>query len=338
MNHLVSRRGFTLIELLVVIAIIGILIAILLPAVQYAREAARGAHCRNNLKQMGIALHTYHSAHKSFPSGFISQLANPNWTYQTGNTNSFPDDLGPGWSLFALLLPYEELEGVHRTIRLDLPIAAPENTAARRTSIPLYLCPSDSGSKLISCTTCGSPPQAANTPVFMTDAAVCSYVGCLGGGNSTDPNYGAYEYQPFNGVFHRNSQITFGDITDGSSNTIGLGERQSRFVESSWVGVVPGQTVVYNQRTPPQPNFNPPANPPCYNWRPPITAVLVHARSGAPNDPKGSPASFHGPHTAGCNFLLMDGSTRVITSGVGLPVFRALCTRNNGEVIPTGTP
>jgi prepilin-type N-terminal cleavage/methylation domain-containing protein len=329
-----ARRGFTLIELLVVIAIIAILIGLLVPAVQKVREAANRMRCLNNLKQMGLALHNYHAAHESFPPGFVSRLADPNWQYQTGNTNSYPPELGPGWSFFALLLPYIEQDNLYHSIRFDLPIADSANAEARRTSVALYICPSDTAPRLIRVTTCGTPPAPANTPAPMTDAAVCSYVGCLGGGNSTDPNYGAYEYQPFNGVFHRNSHIRVADITDGTSNTIGVGERKSRFVESSWVGVVPEQHLVYNQANPPRPNFNPPKDPPCFNWRPPITAVLVHARSGAPNAPNSSPASFNGPHPAGCNFLLMDGSTRVINDSIGLPLFRALCTRNNGEVIP----
>ena len=129
---------------------------------------------------MGLALHSYHATHSTFPPGFVSRLVDPNWTYQTGNTNSFPEDLGPGWSLFAFLLPYIEQDNLYRSIRLDLPIAAPENDTPRRTSIPLYLCPSDTGPRLIKVTTCGRPPLAANTPAFITDAAVCSYVGSLG--------------------------------------------------------------------------------------------------------------------------------------------------------------
>ena len=159
----------------------------------------------------------------------------------------------------------------------------------------IYLCPTDTTPRLISVTTCGSPPHAGNLPVKLTEAAVCSYVGSLGGGNSTDPNYGAYENQPFNGVFHRNSRIGVKDITDGTANTIGIGERDSQFVESSWVGVVPAQNPIY-LRSP---------GTPCLNWRPPITANLVHARSGAPNAPGSSPASFHALHRGGCNFFLI---------------------------------
>lgn len=317
------RSGFTLVELLVVIAIIGLLVAILLPAVQAAREAARAMECRNNLKQMGLGLHNFHATYKVFPPGLVSQLADPNWTYTPGNTNGFPEELGPGWSLFALLLPFVEQEPLFQQTRLDLPIVAAENQATRRTSVAIYLCPTDTGPRLIDVTTCGSPPQAGSMPAKLTEAAVCSYVGSLGGGNSSNPNYGAYENQPFNGVFHRNSRIGAKDITDGTSNTIGIGERDSQFVESSWVGVVPTQNPIY-RRSP---------STPCFNWRPPITAVLVHARSGAPNAPGSSPASFHALHRGGCNFLLMDGSTRVINDQIGLPAFRALCTRNGGEVV-----
>ena len=326
------RHGFTLVELLVVIAIIAILVAMIVPAVQQVRESARRAHCLNNLKQMGVALHSYHSTHRTFPPGFISTVEDPNWRYQTGNTRSFPQERGPGWSFFALILPYLEQDNLHAQINIDLPITAPENAAVRRTSVPLFLCPSDTNGRVIQITTCGSPPIETNTPKALSDAAVCSYVGSLGGGSSVDPNYGAYEWQPFNGVFHRNSRIRAADITDGLSYTIGIGERMSRIAESTWVGVVPRQNTVYNQSFPPHPQFNPPSDPPCHKWRPPITAILVHARSGVPNGPTSSPSSFHGPHPAGCTFLLMDGSTRTITDGVGLAVFRALCTRNGGEI------
>ena len=327
------RLGFTLVELLVVIAIIGVLVALLLPAVQQARESARRGQCLNNLKQMGLALHSYHSAHEAFPPGFISTLEDPEWQYETGNTRSFPEELGPGWSFFALLLPYLEQRNLHAEIDFDQPIAADGNASARETSVPLFLCPSDTRERLIQVTTCGSPPAESNTPEPLTDAAVCSYVGSLGGGSDLDPNHGAYEWQPFNGVFHRNSRVRVADITDGTSATIGVGERMSQIAESTWAGVVPTQNIVYNQANPPHPQFRPAINPPCFKWRPPITSILVHARSGVPNGPTSSPSSFHGPHQAGCHFLLMDGSTRVINDEVGLSVFRALCTRNGGEVV-----
>jgi hypothetical protein len=92
-----------------------------------------------------------------------------------------------------MLLPFVEQEPLYQQTQLDLPILAAENKATRQTSVSIYLCPTDTGPRLIDITTCGTPPQAANSPMKLTDAAVCSYVGSLGGGNSTDPNYGAYE-------------------------------------------------------------------------------------------------------------------------------------------------
>jgi prepilin-type N-terminal cleavage/methylation domain-containing protein/prepilin-type processing-associated H-X9-DG protein len=331
-----KRHGFTLIELLVVIAIIAVLIGLLLPAVQKVREAAARLRCVNNLKQMGLALHNYHGDRESFPAGFVSTLSNPNWTMPPGNCNAEAPDLGPGWSFFVTLLPYIEQDNLYKSIRLDLPITDPANDAARRTPLKIYVCPSDTDPRLVSVYDCGNPPSVSSTPSIITDVAVCSYVGALGGGmdNPPDPNYACYEWQPFNGCFHRNQAVRIADITDGTSQTIGIGERNSGFVESGWAGVIPGQELIYNPTTKPPP-YNP-ALPPCQNWRPSITAVVVHSRQYTLNAPNGSPASFHTAHTGGGNFLFMDGSVNFISNNISLNVMRALCTRNKGEVISAG--
>jgi len=324
--------AFTLIELLVVIAVIAVLIALLQPAVQQAREAARRIQCRNNLKQMGLALHNYHASHNTFPPGIVSRLANPAWVMSPGNCNAAPDDLGPGWSFFARILPYPEQTNFHNTINFKLPLTDPTNAAARRTVVRDFRCPSDSGEPLISINDCGTPPSASNTPAVLTDAAATSYVGSLGGGKTGgDPNYGCYEFQPFNGVFHRNVSIRSADIIDGMSMTIGIGERHSGFVQSAWAGIVAGQELIYNASTKPPP-YNP-ALPPCQNWRPSITAVVVHSRQYTMNAPNGSPASFYSPHVGSGNFLFMDGSTRTLNASIDLAVMRALCTRDNQEVV-----
>ena len=326
-----NRTAFTLIELLVVFAIIGVLIALLLRAVQKVREAANRTQCLNNLKQMGLTLHNYHDTHRSFPPGIMSTLSDPSWKMTPGNCNSEAPDLGPGWSFFAFMLPYLEQDNLYRSIRLDLLITDPANDAVRQTLVSTYLCPSDSGENLISIYDCGNPPSTKAIPAVISEAARCSYVGCLGGGKDGNVDYGCYEYQPFNGVFHRNSHVRIADIIDGTSTTVGIGERNSHFVESSWVGVVPGQEIVYNQTSQPPTGFTFP--PECQNWRPSITAVVVHSRQYTFNATNGSPASFHSAHPGCCNFLFMDGSVHTLTNDISLTVMRALCTRNNREVI-----
>jgi hypothetical protein len=274
--------------------------------------------CLNNLKQMGLALHNYHDARGSFPPGFTSQTTGP-WP---GGSNDPTPEAGPGWSLFAHVLPYMEQDNLHRSINFSLPIPDAANSAARQTFVKLYVCPSDTSPRLIDMTDSGNPPADANPPVKITEAAVCSYAGVLGDG--------AYEQTPFTGVFHRNSQVRITDITDGTSNTVGVGERTSRFTANSWVGVIPGQETVYS---PTAREYNPAQ--PSFRARPAITAVLVHVRitSGAPNAFGNSPGSFASSHTGGAQFLNMDGSCRFISGSVTKDTYRALVTRNGGEVI-----
>lgn len=330
------RRGFTLIELLVVIAIIGILVAIMLPAVQQAREAARRTQCRNNLKQMGLALHNYHDAHLAFPPGVISRLADPSWTMPPGGCTSFPEDLGPGWSFFSMMLPYMEEGNFYNKINFDLPLTDPVNDEARNTPVAAYRCPSDPGPSRIEVYDCGDPPVATATPIALTDAVSTSYVGSLGGAKTGgDPNYGCYEHQPFNGIFHRNVSIRVSDIRDGLSQTVGIGERHSGFVRSAWAGIVAGQEILYNfNMRPIQYNQN---LAPCQNWRPTIVGVVAHSRQSSLNDPTGSPGGFVSPHGTGCNFLFMDGSAHMLNNSMHKQVMWALCTRNNHEIISDGT-
>ena len=126
-----TRRAFTLVELLVVIAIIGILVALLLPAVQAAREAARRAQCTNNLKQLGLALQNYHSAKKEFPPGMMRDLA--------GGKGNYAD---PRFSVHGLLLPYMENQPLYDQLNWKSSWETNVHTAVRRTKIPEFLCPS----------------------------------------------------------------------------------------------------------------------------------------------------------------------------------------------------
>jgi prepilin-type N-terminal cleavage/methylation domain-containing protein len=311
------RLAFTLVELLVVIAIIGILVALLLPAVQAAREAARRMQCSNNVKQIGLALHTYESTHRTFPPGFISRVTGP-WP---GGGNDPVPEVGPGWGLFALILTQVEQSNLHDTINFGLPITDPVNQAARRTPITGYQCPSD---------TWGQPVTVWPTSLGINDLAHTSYVACLGGGDPANaPHYTAmYEQQPFNGMFHRNLAIRHADVIDGTSNTIGLGERASMFAPNGWAGVIPTAQTVFSpliaQRR---------GQTVGQTARPAITMATVHVRSGGPNAPTGSPGGFWSPHPGGALFLLMDGSTHTIATAVDMAVFRAMAGRNDGSSV-----
>ncbi|VTT99735.1 Prepilin-type N-terminal cleavage/methylation domain-containing protein OS=Singulisphaera acidiphila (strain ATCC BAA-1392 / DSM 18658 / VKM B-2454 / MOB10) GN=Sinac_4366 PE=4 SV=1: N_methyl_2: SBP_bac_10 [Gemmataceae bacterium] len=318
----VRKQGFTLIELLVVIAIIAILIGLLLPAVQKVREAAARAQCLNNLKQVGVALHNYESSHQSFPPGFVSTVTGT-WS---GGGNDAVAESGPGWSFFALILPFIEQDNLFRSINLSLPITDPANATARSTVVKVYRCPSDTGPTQV---TVWMAPANGGTPMpatagTVTDLASCSYAGCLGGGTPA-----VYEQLPFNGMFHRNRAIKVAEISDGLSNTIGVGERMSAFSPNGWAGVIPGAATVYSAEHAAKLGQAVGATA-----RPAITQVSVHCRSSGPNAATASPGSFYGPHNNSCNFLNMDGSTRLIPSNVAIDTFRALATRNGGEVIP----
>jgi len=193
MSRLGRKRGFTLIELLVVIAIIAILVALLLPAVQQAREAARRTQCKNNLKQLGIALHNYHDTFNCFPPAHIrTQSAIPANNTLTG---------WRGFSAHSMLLPYIEQTNLYNSIDFNTYFDAPQNTAPRRTRIQAFLCPSDA-------------------PFTTAETGNNSYPGSMG------TNLGQYVTQAFrNGVFNFDVTIRMRDIYDGTSNTVAFGEQ-----------------------------------------------------------------------------------------------------------------
>jgi prepilin-type N-terminal cleavage/methylation domain-containing protein/prepilin-type processing-associated H-X9-DG protein len=193
-RHL-PAKAFTLVELLVVIAIIGVLIALLLPAIQAARESGRLAACKNNLKQFGVGMHNYETSFKVLPPGYRYAYA------PAGNT------LGYSWG--ALLLPFVEEKAVYDQMRSDLPIYDPANSIPREQHLPVFLCPTDSVS-----------PSGFVTMGTEQYAMAC-YVANFG-----PPDLDADQEQR-DGVFSRNSRTRLADITDGLSKTLMLGERQN---------------------------------------------------------------------------------------------------------------
>jgi prepilin-type N-terminal cleavage/methylation domain-containing protein/prepilin-type processing-associated H-X9-DG protein len=295
------RFGFTLIELLVVIAIIGVLIGLLLPAVQKVREAANRASCQNNLHQIGLALHNYHDGQRSFPSGYRCQPVNPN----------NPDQTAPGWGWAALLLPHIEQGNLAQQINFNLPVEDPSNLAARTTIVKPYVCPSDRSTGLFTIY------DKNNTP--LAQAATNSYAACHGIGVDLDE-----ELDDFNGMFSRNSRVRFADVTDGTSSTIAIGERGSFFTQTPWAGAVSFGTT---RITPGAPTNNATAIEDA------PTQTLVHVAVHTVNDPNSDPEDFFTPHTGTANFLFVDGSVRPVRTGISISVLQALATRNGGEVV-----
>src|SRR5947209_19775386 len=216
------RRGFTLIELLVVIAIIGVLIALLLPAVQKVREAANRLQCKNNLKQIGLALHNYHDRMKSFPMGYFSNLNGPAGRDTNGNCTY--NEIGPGWGWAAHLLDDLEQGNLRRQIRFDLKISDPLNASMRQVQLPIFICPSEVESGPITVVDANGNP--------ICDVSSSSYTamnGVLGVTSDAFDN---------NGAFLRNRGIRIPEIFDGLSNTLLVGERATNMSTATWTGAV----------------------------------------------------------------------------------------------------
>jgi prepilin-type N-terminal cleavage/methylation domain-containing protein/prepilin-type processing-associated H-X9-DG protein len=292
MNSNVRRRAFTLIELLVVIAIIAILIALLVPAVQKVREAAARTQCKNNLKQIGLALHSYHDRMKAFPAGYVSQV------------NALDDDRGPGWGWAAYLLDDLEEGNLKRQINFNLDIGNNANAAARVQSLPVFLCPSDSA------------PVTFIPANVSASLAFANYVGVFGSDEITEDSADG------DGIFYRNSKTRIADITDGTSNTFLVGERSARIAFSSWTGALTGCEVKPNS---PTQYGNGSSAVLCLGH-------IGYAEDGhTPNNPLNRVEDFSSRHSGGVNMLFADGSVQFIPDSISPVVWNALGTRAGGE-------
>jgi len=294
------RLGFTLIELLVVIAIIAILVALLLPAVQSAREAARMTQCRNNLKQIGLALHNYYDRMKRFPPGYVSALD------INGN------DTGMGWGWASFLLDDIEQMNLRHNITFTKQIADTGNLSSRTTSLPAYVCPSDKFFETftISVDANGNPLP---TPVIVAHG---NYI-AVNGNNGVTGNQATND-----GSFLENQAFRIADITDGLSNTFFIAERCSNMSNTTWVGAVTGAGTV-DARDPSTAAIEGSA-----------ALVMGHCGPHAPNNPNVTDAdALASMHPMGVLFLFGDGSVHYINSLIDLSVYDALASRSGGEYV-----
>ncbi len=315
-------RGFTIIELLVSIAIIAVLIALLLPAVQSAREAARRVQCTNNLKQLGIALHGYDEAIGALPMGYAA----------CGRFVDGATDTAPGWSWAAMILPQLERAPLMNAANFCVSVVGPANATAIATPLAAFLCPSD--------LTADPFPVTDPSGNALAVAAPSSYAACVGG-NESDTATGINDDGLGTGVFYRNSRVRIGGITDGTSQTIAVVERAWCKAGGVWAGAVPNGTIRRGSQ-----NSCPLTGALFY---PAATLVQAHCHMLNTNsDPDGGLDDCSSMHPGGANFLFADGSVHflknILADGADLPdgtttytpaqiVFQALATRAGGEVI-----
>jgi prepilin-type N-terminal cleavage/methylation domain-containing protein/prepilin-type processing-associated H-X9-DG protein len=314
LSTLRRHRGFTLIELLVVIAIIAILIALLVPAVQKVREAAARTQCVNNLKQLALAIHSYHDANKRFPPN-ASQIA-----YGWNGDRIIPGQLH--WSWIARVLPYIEQGPLATTYNIPNATLG-QAQAGLAAQIDVLLCPS-----------AGDSPNPATdwANISGISMGITNYKGVSGsnwGDNGAghpfttafripDPSLGAAAYDGLdtgNGMFYRSDggrKLTMLMISDGTSNTFMIGESMHSYDQhcGGW----------------PYPNY---VNATC--------AIPLNYNDGPPGSPSAgyrnwpNRYSFHSRHTGGANFALADGTARFVTDSIDINTYRALATIKGGE-------
>lgn len=291
------RRGFTLIELLVVIAIIAILIALLLPAVQAARESARRTQCRNNLKQIGIALHGYHGTHNVFPMGY-------HWP------------LGTGWTYH--LLPYLDQDPLYKSFTVRTPTTmttsiwqtgAPEIALGK--NLPAFRCPSSNS------------PEAVENVNNIDRRVPCDYVACASGTRTTDSStsVNGIGVENIDGMFFRISSVRIGDIRDGTSKTIGVGETlyESSEIDHWYIG---SDDMGRN---------NTPNTGDASEFLGSLGVAMNLFDNGSSAD--ALELSFKSRHSSGVQFLFMDGAVRLLSINVNATIRQALGTRRGSEVV-----
>ncbi len=306
MRRLHNPRGFTLVELLVVIAIIGILVSLLLPAVQSAREAARRTECRSNLHQLGLALHMYHDVVRKFPPGSLI-------------TND-----GYSWGASMMLLPYLEQQAAFESVRFISAGAAVELKALQAAGQPtptaqpfkVFICPSDPmGFQELLSGPLGPYPNTGDCGRLYPG----TYLGVAGdkeGVNSSLPINQCWFSNGIangSGMFYDFSQVRMSDVLDGTSHTLALGERGIA-KDFGWGWVLCGGQECEQYLSAQRGLFFP-------SKATPYDETVLH---------------FWSWHPGGALFLFVDGSVHFLDVSIDYNVFRALSTRAGGEPVSDG--
>ena len=302
-----SRRhslcsAFTLLELLVVIAIIGVLVALMLPAVQAARESARKTQCANNLKQIGLGMHAYLLNYKAFPPGYVSKVLADH------------DDGGPGWSWGAMIMPFIEEAALAELTNFTAAVHHAASEQVRLTTLPLFACPSDGLFQPVI-----DIPSKSSTRVICRMAAA-NYVGSAG---TVRPTCKLCR-DKFDGVFGRNRAIKPKELQDGLSKTLAIGERASYWSRPAIWGVVPNSKILDNQK----PGLY--AAGPAY-----VLGTTFHegfnieSSTDMDHGTMGTFAeSFGSQHPGGAFFMFCDAGVRFVWDDADPAIMNALSTRD----------
>lgn len=283
------RTGFTVLELLVTVAIITVLLALILPAIHAVRESARDIQCRNNLRQMGIALHSFHETHRRLPAG---------WKRDTNGLTAF------GWA--SQILPQLEGSALVAQIEFRHSVDATTNFAARAAVPAIFQCPSDNASRTFllfpedthrNQKAAGLSKPAHSTLPRTIELPAANYVGVFG---TSDPD--ADTDATGTGVFIQDRAFRFADLQRGQSNTFLVGERTARKLPSTWLGIVmAGEDAA---------------------------ARVTGFADRGPNQSSSDECEFDSRHFSHVNFLYGDGHVQAIHDSVDRSIYRDLAKRH----------